>query len=58
MNNDQEEEVSQDGMIGQRVPDTKTPGYQAAFDLNETEGITFVEDALSDKDARDSVIDD
>jgi len=57
MNEDQKEEVSQDGVIGQRLQVTKTPGYEAAFDPNETERIAFVEDALSEQDARDSVID-
>ena len=57
MNEDQKEEVSQDGVIGQRQRDTKTPDYEVAFDPDEAERIAFVEDALSEQDARDSVID-
>jgi hypothetical protein len=57
MNEDQDEEVSQDGVIDQRLQDTKTSGYEAAFDPDEAERIAFREDALSDKDAHESAID-
>jgi hypothetical protein len=56
MNEDQDEEVSQDGVIDQRLQDTKT-GYEAAFDPDEAERVAFHEDALSDDDARESSID-
>ncbi len=57
MNEGQDKEVSQDGVIDQRLEDTKTPGYEAAFDPDEAERIAFREDALSDQDARESAID-
>ena len=57
MNKDQDEEVSQNGVIHQRLQDTKTPDYEVAFDPDEAERIAFREDALSDQDARDSVTD-
>ena len=57
MNEDQKEEVSQDGVIDQRLPGTKTPDYEVAFDPDEAERIAFREDALSDQDARESAID-
>jgi hypothetical protein len=57
MNEDQDEEVSQDGVIHQRLQNTKTPDYQCAFDPEEAERIAFREDALSDKDARESAVD-
>jgi hypothetical protein len=57
MNEDQDKEVSQGGVIDLGLQDTKTPGYEAAFDPDEAERIAFHEDALSDQDARDSVTD-
>jgi len=57
MNEDQKEEVSQDGLIDQRLRDTKTPHYEVAVDPDEAERIAFREDALSDQDARESAID-
>ena len=57
MNEDQDEEVSQEGVIDQRLQDTKTPDYEVAFDPGEAERIAFHEDALSEQDARDSVTD-
>ena len=57
MKEDQKEEVTQDGVIDQRLRDTKTPDYEAAFDPDEAERIAFREDALSDQDARESAID-
>jgi hypothetical protein len=57
MNEDQDEEVSQDDVIGQKLGDAETPGYEVAFDPDEAKRIAFHEDALSDQDARDSVTD-
>jgi len=57
MNEDQDEEASEHDMIGQKLRDGETPGYEVAFDPDETERIAFHEDALSDQDARDSVTD-
>ena len=57
MNEDKDEEISQDGVIGQKLGDAETPGYEVAFDPDEAERIAFHEDTLSDHDARDSVAD-
>ena len=57
MNEGQDEEVSQDDVIGQKLREAETPGYEVAFDPDEAERTAFHEDALSDQDARDSVID-
>ena len=57
MNEDHDEEVSQEGAVDQRLKDTGTPVYKAAFDSDEAERIAFREDALSDQDARDSACD-
>ena len=57
MNEVRDEEVSQDDVIGQKLRDAETPGYEVAFDPDEAERIAFHEDALSDQDARDSVTD-
>ena len=57
MNEDHDEEVSQEGAVDQRLKDTGTPDYKAAFDSDEAERAAFREDALSEQDARDSVID-
>ena len=50
-------EVSQDEVIGQKLRDAETPGYEVAFDPDEAEKLAFREDALSDQDARESVED-
>jgi len=55
--NEDHDEVSQDGVTDQRLQDTKTPDYEAAFHPDEAERIAFREDALSDEDARESAID-
>jgi hypothetical protein len=57
MNEDQDEEISQEGAVDQRLKDTGTPDYKAAFDWEEAERIAFREEALSDQDARDSASD-
>jgi hypothetical protein len=57
MNQDQDEEVSRHDVIGQKLRDAETPGYEVAFDPDEAERFAFQEDALSDQDARDSVTD-
>ena len=57
MNEDQDEEVSQDDVIGKKLRDAETPGYEVAFDPDEAERIAFREDALSDQAARDSLTD-
>ena len=57
MNEDHDEEVSQEGAVDQRLKDTGTPDYKAAFDSGDAERIAFREDALSEQDARDSACD-
>jgi hypothetical protein len=53
----QNKELTQDEVIDQKLRDAETPGYEVAFDPDEAERIAFREDALSDQDARDSVVD-
>jgi hypothetical protein len=53
----QNKELTQDEVIAQKLRDAETPGYEVAFDPDEAERIAFREDALSDEDARDSVVD-
>ncbi len=53
----QNRELTQDEVIDQKLHDAETPGYEVAFDPDEAERIAFREDALSDQDARDSVVD-
>ena len=57
MNEHRDEEVSRDGVLGQKLWAAETPDCEVAFDPNEAERIAFHEDALSDHDARDSFID-
>ena len=53
----QNRELTQDEVIDQKLHDAETPGYEVAFDPDEAERIAFREDAMSDHDARDSVVD-
>ena len=53
----QNKELTQDEVIDQKLRDAETPGYEVAFDPDEAERIAFREDAMSDQDARDSVVD-
>jgi hypothetical protein len=57
MDEDHDEEVSQEDAVDQRLKDTGTPDYKAAFDSDEAERAAFREDALSEQDARDSACD-
>jgi hypothetical protein len=50
-------ELTRDEIIDQKLRDAETPGYEVSFDPDEAERIAFREDALSDKDARESVED-
>ena len=50
-------ELTPDEIIDQKLRDAETPGYEVAFDPDEAEKIAFYEDALSDKEARESVED-
>jgi hypothetical protein len=57
MDEDHDEEVGQEDAVDQRLKDTGTPDYKAAFDSDEAERAAFREDALSEQDARDSACD-
>ena len=48
-------ELTSDEIIDQKLRDAETPGYEVSFDPDEAEKIAFYEDALSDRDARESV---
>ena len=50
-------ELTPEEIIDQKLQDAETPGYEVAFDPDEAEKIAFLEDALSDEDARESVVD-
>jgi hypothetical protein len=50
-------ELTPDEIIDRKLLDAETPGYEVAFDPDEAEKIAFHEDALSDEDARESVVD-
>jgi hypothetical protein len=48
-------ELTPDELIGQKLRDAETPGYEVSFDPDEAEKIAFHENALSDQDARESI---
>ena len=50
-------ELTPEEIIDQKLQDAETPGYEVAFDPDEADKIAFHEDALSDEDARESVVD-
>jgi hypothetical protein len=41
MNGVRDEEVGRDDVIGQKLLDAETPGYEVAFDPDEAERIAF-----------------
>jgi hypothetical protein len=50
-------ELTPDEIIDRKLQDAETPGYEVPFDPDEAERLAFHEDALSDEDARESVVD-
>jgi hypothetical protein len=50
-------ELTPEEIIDQKLQDAETPGYEVEFEPDEAEKLAFHEDALSDQDARDSVVD-
>ena len=44
-------------IIAQKLREAEIPGCEVEFDPDEAERIAFREDALSDEDARQSIID-
>ena len=51
------ETLSWTGMIERKLREAEVPGCEVEFDPDEAERIAFKEDALSDEDARESIID-
>ena len=50
-------EPTTEEIIEQKLREAEIPGREVEFDPDEAERIAFREDALSDEDARESVID-
>jgi len=50
-------EPAMEEIIAQKLREAETPGCEVEFDPDEAERIAFREDALSDEDARQSIID-
>ena len=50
-------EPTPEEIIDQKLNDAETPGYEVSFDPDEADRLAFREDALSEEDARQSVID-
>jgi hypothetical protein len=50
-------ELTPEEIIDRKLLDAETPGYEVDFDPDEAAKLAFHEDALSDEDARESVID-
>ena len=48
-------QLTPDEILNRKLRDAETPDYEVSFDPDEAEKIAFHEDALSDKDARESV---
>lgn len=46
------------GALADKLEDMETPGFEAEFDPDEAENVgAFVEDALTEQEARESIID-
>jgi hypothetical protein len=54
---DNNTELTIEEIIGQKLGEAEIPGREVEFDPDEAERIAFREDALSDEDARQSIID-
>jgi hypothetical protein len=50
-------EPTMEERIEQKLREAETPGHEVEFDPHEAERIAFKEDALSDEDARESILD-
>ena len=55
--NQNENKESVEERIDQKLREAEIPGCEVEFDPDEAERIAFKEDALSDEDARESIID-
>jgi hypothetical protein len=56
-NQEENRAVTPEEIIEQKLREAEIPGREVEFDPDEAERIAFKEDALSDEDARESVID-
>jgi hypothetical protein len=56
-NQEENREVTPEEIIERKLQEAEIPGREVEFDPDEAERIAFREDALSDEDARESVID-
>jgi hypothetical protein len=57
MNKNQGENTALEESIERKLREAEIPGCEVEFDPDEAELIAFKEDALSDEDARESIID-
>ena len=57
MDKNQGENTALEESIERKLREAETPGCEVEFDPDEAERIAFKEDALSDEDARESIID-
>ena len=57
MNKNQSENTALEESIERKLREAEIPGCEVEFDPDEAELIAFKEDALSDEDARESIID-
>ena len=57
MNKNQDENTALEESIERKMREAEIPGCEVEFDPDEAERIAFKEDALSDEDARESIID-
>ena len=57
MDTNQVENTALEESIERKLREAEIPGCEVEFDPDEAELIAFKEDALSDEDARESIID-
>ena len=57
MERDQDNKPTMEERIDRKLLEAEIPGCEVEFDPDEAERIAFKEDALSDEDARESIID-
>jgi hypothetical protein len=57
MDEDNKDETTIEQRIADKLREAEIPGHEVEFDPDEADRIAFREDALSDEDARESIID-
>ena len=57
MDKNRGEDTALEESIERKLREAEIPGCEVEFDPDEAERIAFKEDALSDEDARESIID-